>query len=47
MPRKIEYTSVSISKPFMEQIQEYVKNHKNFISAGDFIRTAIREKMEK
>lgn len=45
--RKIKYTSVSISEPLMQQIQEHIKTRKNYISAGDFLRAAAREKMDR
>lgn len=43
--RKIEYTSVSISKPLVKEIKEYIAKDKKHISVGDFIRDAVREKL--
>jgi len=45
--RKIKYTSVSLSETLMKQIQEHLNKHPgNYISAGDFLRSAARRQME-
>jgi len=45
--RKIKYTTVSISEPFMNKIKDFIGNNEKYISCGDFIREAIREKMNR
>lgn len=43
--RKIKYTTVSISEPLMKEITDHIEKSKEYISAGDFVRTAIRDKI--
>lgn len=44
--RKIRYTTVSISENLMNEIKEHITTYKRNISAGDFVREAIKEKIK-
>ena len=43
--RKIRYTTVSISENLMNGIKKHITKFKRNISAGDFVREAIKAKM--
>jgi hypothetical protein len=44
---KNRYTTISISKELMKQINEYIKENKTYTSAGEFLRACVREKIGK
>ncbi|MHA1265397.1 MAG: ribbon-helix-helix domain-containing protein [Candidatus Helarchaeota archaeon] len=47
--KKRGYRQVSLPIPLIEQIEIYMKEHKaaGFISIPEFVRQAIREKLER
>lgn len=45
--RKVKYTTISLSVPLMEKIKEHINKTKEHVSVGDFMRDAVKEKMER
>ena len=43
--QKIKYTTVSISEELMNEIKKHISEY-NYVSIADFIRIAVRERME-
>lgn len=44
----MKYTTVSLSEDVMNKIKRYMKSHGGeYMSAGEVIRDAIREKLER
>lgn len=43
----MKYTTVSISEPLMKRIKDHIEGRDDYVSAGDFVRKAVIEQMQR
>jgi len=44
---RCKYQSVSLGIPLINEIKNYINEHDEYRSVADFVRQAVREKMDK
>jgi Arc/MetJ-type ribon-helix-helix transcriptional regulator len=40
------YRTVSLPEPLLERIEEYLSTHPEYTSLADFVKEAVREKLD-
>ncbi len=47
MPRKeSHYESISLPTPLVEKVKAFIKKYPEYVNITDFIKSAVREKLE-
>lgn len=42
---RAEYIGLTMAKPLMDEVDEWLKQHPSYRSKNEFVKTAIREKL--